>query len=293
MVFGLFSKNAKQQHPRTNRGDRLYVIGDVHGRYDLLLEALDRIERHHGARPMPEALYIVMLGDLVDRGPESARVLDYVHRVQSRTTGMVVIKGNHEEMMVRAADGEPGLMRAWIKSGGDDTLRSFGIAVPKDETEIATATTELKRKIAPMLDWLRTLPLTAQSGDYLFCHAGVRPGVPIKKQTRDDLLWIREEFLSNSDYHGAMIVHGHSVSTELEMRPNRIGIDTGAYRSGVLSVLYLEDDAREVLSIRESDLPAAKGDAPGTARSVQSDAARQPQPVFTKRGDIGPAVGLA
>lgn len=254
MALGLFGRNAGR-HPRTRRGDRVYAIGDIHGRHDLLLAALDRIEQHHVALPKPQALYVLMLGDLVDRGPESARVLQFVHSVQNRTNGMVVLKGNHEEMMVRAVDGEPGLMRAWIRSGGSDTLRSFGIELPQEEAEIATVTAELRRKLSPqLLEWMRALPLTAQSGDYLFCHAGVRPGVPLKRQVRDDLLWIRDEFLTSTQDHGAMIVHGHSVSTELQMRPNRIGIDTGAYRSGVLSVLYLENDRREVISIRESEL---------------------------------------
>lgn len=281
MAFGLFGRNTTKI-PRTGRGDRVYVIGDIHGRYDLFRAALDRIEQHHSALPKPQALYVVLLGDLVDRGPDSARVLEFVHQVQSRTPYVVTLKGNHEEMMVRAIDGEPGLMRAWLRSGGKDTLRSLGMEVPRSDEEMAMATAELRRRLAPeLVDWMRGLPLTAQSGDYLFCHAGVRPGVPIKRQQRDDLLWIREEFLTSEQDHGAVIVHGHSVSAELEMRPNRIGIDTGAYRSGTLSVLYLEGEKREVISVKESELPPVPARDGAEGRDAKTG------------GGFGSAVGFA
>lgn len=261
MVLGLFNRGAAAAPPRTGKGDRVYCIGDIHGRFDLFRVALDRIEAHHAQRPKPRQIYVVLLGDLIDRGPDSAKVLHLVHKVQARTQQMIVLRGNHEEMMIRVIDGEPGVMRAWLKSGGTDTLRSLGIQPPLDSQDSARVVAELRQRVPQeIIDWLRALPLTAQSGDYLFCHAGVRPGVPIKKQARDDLLWIREEFLGSTRDHGAVIVHGHSVSAELEMRPNRIGIDTGAYMSGVLSVLYLEDDLREVISIRESDLGGADAD---------------------------------
>ncbi|MET0241520.1 MAG: metallophosphoesterase family protein [Sphingobium sp.] len=268
MAFGLLKRSGKGQ-PKTGRGARIYAIGDIHGRFDLFRQALAKIEEHHSTLPVPQTLHVVLLGDLVDRGPESSRVVEFAHRLQTSTGSMICLKGNHEEMMVRAIDGEPGLMRAWVKAGGAATLRSYGVDVPESELDAGAATAELKRRVAPeVVEWMRTLPLTAQSGDYLFCHAGVRPGVPIKRQSRDDLLWIREEFLGSTVDHGAMIVHGHSVAAELEMKPNRIGIDTGAYRSGILSVLFLEGEKRDVISIRESELDPIEPDLDPAPRSA-------------------------
>lgn len=241
---GLFASKA----PATARGDRIYVVGDVHGRLDLMRALFDKIEAHLATLPRARTVHVVLLGDLVDRGPDSAGVLKFVFDVQKRSDFLIVLKGNHEEMMLRVIDGEPGLMRAWLRTGGDATLRSFGIEPPVADEDLLPATRKIAAAIpGDMLEWLRALPLTAQSGDYLFCHAGIRPGVAINRQSRDDLLWIRREFLEDDTDHGLVIVHGHSISREVEMRRNRIGIDTGAYQTGVLTGLYLEDDIREVL----------------------------------------------
>lgn len=238
--------------PSTGPGDRVYAIGDIHGRYDLLLDLMAQIEAHNRARAPAESLHIVVLGDMIDRGPDSAETLRFLHDIQTRSTRLITLRGNHEDMMLRALSGEPGLMRAWMKTGGRATLRSFGVTPPSQDDEIAAARDAFASSLPRALyKWVNELPLTAQSGDYLFCHAGIRPGVPLKMQAHKDLLWIREDFLPDERDHGFVVVHGHSVSAEVEERSNRIGIDTGAYRTGVLTALFLEGVEREIITARE------------------------------------------
>ncbi|MEP7007064.1 MAG: metallophosphoesterase family protein [Sphingomonas bacterium] len=241
---------ARRARPRTRRGERIYAIGDVHGRLDLLEASLGQIDRHSATLPPADSVHVVLLGDLVDRGPDSAGVLRLAHEIQSRSGLLVVLKGNHEELMVRAIDGEPGVMRTWMKVGGAETLMSYGIDPAMTDADIMPATKALAQRVPrAIVDWLRALPLTAQSGDYLFCHAGIRPGVPLARQSREDLLWIREEFLRDERDHGVVVVHGHSVSPEVDVRANRIGIDTGAYRTGILTALFLDGTNSEILPV--------------------------------------------
>jgi serine/threonine protein phosphatase 1 len=246
-----FYQNLKQRKlPSTDRGDRIYAIGDVHGRYDLLRALLHKIGLHAESRTGNWTTYVILLGDLVDRGPESLRVLRYVHDVQRRTPNMMVLAGNHEELMIRAIDGEPGLLNAWMRIGGESTLRSCGIEAPGDLVDARAFGARVAEVVGQdVVQWLRGLPLTADSGDYFFCHAGIRPGVPLKKQSRNDLLWIREEFLRHDKSHGCVVVHGHSISDAVEIRDNRIGLDTGAYRSDILTAICLEGTYREILSV--------------------------------------------
>lgn len=248
LALGLLGRRTAAP-PSAARGERVYAIGDIHGRLDLLTLLLARVEAHSRALPEPETLYIVLLGDLVDRGPQSAEVVAHVQALQQGSDAFVVLKGNHEQLMYRALDGESGVMQVWLRTGGAETLRSYGVDRPEpgyDEAEFAAKAARMVPR--PTLRWMRALPLTARSGDYFFCHAGVRPGVPLRRQSPDDLLWIRSEFLHDPSPHGAVIVHGHSVSEEVEILSNRIGVDTGAYRTGVLSALYLEGARREVIS---------------------------------------------
>ncbi|MET1755175.1 metallophosphoesterase family protein [Novosphingobium sp. RD2P27] len=248
MVFN-FGRGRATAHA-TAPGERIYAVGDIHGCYGQLQDLLGRIETHVQALPSARATHIILLGDLIDRGPDSAKVIGSLYRLQQETKKVIVLMGNHEELMLRALDGEPGMMRAWMRIGGDATLRSFGIE-PPDRNEDPREAIEKIRRVIPSewISWIRALPLTARSGDYLFCHAGVRPGVALKRQKRADLLWIRDEFLHDDvTRHEAVVVHGHSISTDVEMRPYRIGIDTGAYRTGVLTALYLEGEQREIIT---------------------------------------------
>lgn len=248
------AQNGKETSlPRTDPGERIYAIGDVHGRYDLLKLLLDAVGDHSSAQGTPENLHIVFLGDLVDRGPDSARVVDLVAGLESDTDQVIALMGNHEEAMLKALDGDIMVLQKWLEVGGAETIRSYGLDLPEPSTDLRRYARQLRRHMPRRhTRWLRTMPLTARSGDYFFCHAGVRPGVPLHRQAREDLLWIRSDFLDADDDFGAVIVHGHTISRAVVDRPNRIGIDTGAYTTGLLTALYLEDDRREVISVDAS-----------------------------------------
>jgi serine/threonine protein phosphatase 1 len=238
----------RSRRPATAPGERIYAIGDVHGCLHLLSELLDRIAEHDAKLRPAESTSVLLLGDVVDRGPDSAGVLGFVRERQLAGDDLVMLLGNHEELLLRSAEGDPDMLRAWMRLGGRDTLRSFGV----EEVPEGARTAELAQLVARAVphrwaEWLRDLPLTARSGDYFFCHAGIRPGVPLKRQTRRDLLWIREDFMDDTRDHGAVIVHGHTIVPRVEMLANRINLDTGAYRTGVLSALYLEGTTQALI----------------------------------------------
>jgi serine/threonine protein phosphatase 1 len=165
--------------------------------------------------------------------------------------------GNHEAALLESLEGDERAQRIWLEHGGEATLESFGIAPPScDESSDAFAD-RLKQSLSPAtIRWLRKLPYSTQSGSYYFCHAGVRPGVKLEEQNPDDLLWIRQEFLDSEDHFGAVVVHGHSICGEaIEIKHNRISVDTGAYNSGILSAIGLQDSERWVLATSPT-LPA-------------------------------------
>lgn len=235
--------------PSTESGDRVYAIGDIHGRYDLLTSLMDQIGEHAGALPPSRSLHIVMLGDIIDRGPQSAAALELLYDLQKTSDRVVVLLGNHEEAMLQALEGSTESLRGWMNVGGDATVRSFGLDPYQRDDDPRDYIRKLRAAVPrEWVAWLKRLPLFARSGDYFFCHAGIRPGVALRRQTRSDLLWIREDFLDDEADHGAVIVHGHSIEPEVTIRANRIGIDTGAYRTGVLTALYLEGEQRGVIS---------------------------------------------
>lgn len=239
--------------PSTASGDRIYAIGDIHGRFDLLTELLDEIAYHSRTLSRSKAVHIILLGDLIDRGPQSREVLEYAYSAQRRRK-MMVLLGNHEEIMLRAIDGEPGVMKSWLRFGGKATLRSFGIEPPSssDDFDPIDLGRALRNALPEKwLEWLRSRPISARSGDYLFCHAGIRPGVAINRQSRKDMLWIRDDFLDSDESHGVVVVHGHSISPDVELRHNRVGLDTGAYRTGVLTAAYLEGRTCGIMSTGE------------------------------------------
>lgn len=234
--------------PSTAPGDRIYAIGDVHGRADLLTSLIGMIDDHERALP-PATTHLVLLGDLIDRGGQSAEVLEMVQALQRSRQHVSVLLGNHEQVLLDVLGGSSAALHAWLDFGGEETLASLGVALPAsyfDPRETIAALTEALP--SGTLDWLLGLPLSLRSGDYFFCHAGVRPGVPIARQKRDDLLWIREDFLDSVLDHGVVVVHGHSVSHAVEEYRNRIGIDTGAYVSGRLTALFLDGAKREILT---------------------------------------------
>jgi serine/threonine protein phosphatase 1 len=236
--------------PAIPAGNRLYAVGDIHGRADLLKALLVLIE-DDAARHPSAAKRLIFLGDYVDRGPDSKAVIDLVLDAVPPGFEVVTLMGNHEEMMHRFLD-DLSVARTWMMNGGDATLESYGVGAPSmfgGSGAFRRAQEEFDARLpARHREFLERLQVSYGAGDYLFVHAGVRPGVPLDRQSTDDLLWIRDEFLYSEAEFGKVVVHGHSISLDAEFRPNRIGIDTGAYRSGQLSCLVLQDATRDLLS---------------------------------------------
>ncbi len=228
---------------------RVYAIGDIHGRLDLLDELLALIEADREAAGAVRPV-LIFLGDYVDRGPASAGVIARLLGPPPADFDVVHLLGNHEAMMLRFLEDESAGL-GWMGNGGVETLASYGIAVEGGvyrREELAKLRDALRERLPDShLEFLQNLQLTHREGDYLFVHAGIRPGIPMAEQAEDDLIWIREEFLDSRDDHGHVVVHGHSIRPEVEMRANRIGIDTGAFRSGTLTCLVLQDDERDLL----------------------------------------------
>jgi len=232
------------------RGIRVYAVGDIHGRADLLVRLLEMISED--AREASGAVnYLVYLGDYVDRGLHSRQVIDILLADPPPTFGAIHLRGNHEatfqEFLANQAFGPN-----WFKFGGLATLHSYGIDMPAGlapDQRIAFAQQELRHRMPPAhRSFLTHLRPSVTIGDYFFTHAGIRPGVPLNAQDRDDMMWIRDEFLKSTVDHGKVVVHGHTISELPEIRSNRIGIDTGAYASGHLTCLVLEGDRRRFLS---------------------------------------------
>ncbi|MBM7407128.1 MULTISPECIES: metallophosphoesterase family protein [Sphingomonas] len=234
-------------------GQRIYAIGDIHGRIDLLRQLLDRVEADLRARPVAGTVLLVFLGDLVDRGPDSAAVVALVRELVTAGRA-VLIKGNHEEIFVQAARGEARAARGLLQIGGGATLASYGITQEEIDRGSFADLAELLVDRIPRadVDFLDRARDWYRSGDYLFVHAGIRPRVPLDEQDPSDFRWIRREFIDSAHDHAMMVVHGHTIASEVQEKPNRIGIDTGAYRSGVLTALGIEAGERWVL---QTDVP--------------------------------------
>jgi serine/threonine protein phosphatase 1 len=218
-------------------GQRVYAIGDVHGCLDRLQTIHELIAEDLAARPAEEAV-LVHLGDYVDRGPDSAGVVARLAAgAPLPNVPTVNLMGNHEHMMLAAlATGETETTELWLANGGADSLQSWGVPRSAQPREWPTYLP------MPHLMFLRDLALRHEVGGYLFVHAGIRPGIPLDRQSRHDLMWIREPFLSWNESFGLVVVHGHTPRQEPVVRPNRIGIDTGAVMGGVLTCAVLEGD---------------------------------------------------
>lgn len=254
--------------PALPRGLRAYVVGDLHGRIDLLL-AMERLIEADLAEAgrRPDGI-VVHLGDFVDRGLDSRKVLDHLRAARGDGLARVHLLGNHDLWLRdcaggrggsgahggRGARGAPADLEAassWVRFGGDATLLSYGIRLDlaKPEPErLAEACALLRARFPPEhAAFLAGLDSAFGLGDYFFCHAGVRPEVPLERQSDADLLWIREPFLSWNGGCGKIVVHGHTVGEAPVVRPNRIGIDTGAVWTGRLTCLVLEGTGRRFL----------------------------------------------
>lgn len=230
-------------------GTRLYAIGDVHGRFDLLVRLLRLIEEDDAERG-PADTNIIFLGDLVDRGPYSAEVIEFLRVMPPAFATCHFIMGNHEEAMLVSLGPETDpVSTGWLQYGGAETLLSYRI--PPKVLNLADGATlaEEARFYVPdeHLRFIQSFDNQLRFGDYLFVHAGIRPDVPLDQQTEDDLRWIRQPFLKDRRDHGVLVVHGHTITEFPDFRRNRIGIDTGAYKSGVLTALGLEGRDRWTL----------------------------------------------
>jgi serine/threonine protein phosphatase 1 len=229
-------------------GARIYAIGDIHGRRDLLDRLLAQIDEDDAGRP-PARTELIFLGDLVDRGPDSAGVVERLMALRALRP-VRYLMGNHEEVLLRALEGDLRALRFLVRIGGRETLLSYGISADEyRELDYDELLVLLQQKVpTEHVAFLSAFENMIEVGDYLFVHAGLRPGVALEEQKTSDLCWIREDFLSHRDSFGKMVVHGHSITEEIDERPNRIGIDTGAFASGRLTAIGLEGDRRWYLS---------------------------------------------
>jgi serine/threonine protein phosphatase 1 len=230
------------------------AVGDIHGRLDLLDSLLDQILEEivgvDGAiRPM-----LIFVGDYVDRGPASKGVIDRIIDLGRRPDLEVqALKGNHEEALLAFLE-DPGFGVMWCEQGGAQTLASYGVAAPRlasDDKGWEAARAAFDRALPiEHKKFLATLDLTATVGDYVFVHAGLRPGVPLAAQSEHDLLWIRQDFLYAPGPFEKVVVHGHTPETEPFLGLLRIGIDTGAYATGVLTAVVLRGTERSLMQSR-------------------------------------------
>lgn len=246
----LVARPAKQRTPKLPPGQRVYAVGDIHGRLDLFEGLIAAIERDNAGRS--EAISdVILLGDLIDRGPSSAGVIDRARRwSQERRVG--IIKGNHEEMMLVSAR-KLDALRSFLRYGGRETIISYGV----DPDFVMEASLEdLQQAMLDAIpqqdfDFVDSFEKMVRIGDYLFVHAGVRPDTPLDRQLGHDCRWIREPFLTHDGDFGAVVVHGHTITEQPEIRANRIGIDTGAYVNGTLTAIGLEGESRWFIQARE------------------------------------------
>ncbi|MFC1673770.1 metallophosphoesterase family protein [Pseudomonadota bacterium] len=236
---------------RVPQATRVYAIGDVHGRRDLLDQLLDAIAVD--ALSAPTRRVLVMLGDYIDRGDDSFGVMEQLVQLKSgRLLGdfeIHFLMGNHEIMMLDfLADQSNGL---WLNNGGEEMLASYGLHPPFTQAQAR----EHLRNAMPQShrDVIRDLKYAHTEGDYGFVHAGIMPGVDWDAQSPDHLMWIRKEFLDSDADFGRIVVHGHSPRDEVEVRANRIGLDTRAWASGVLTCLVLEGETRRFLDTRATN----------------------------------------
>ncbi|MBB4639792.1 metallophosphoesterase [Rhizorhapis suberifaciens] len=257
-MLGIFSRRKKIAEapalPSVEDGRRYYAIGDIHGRLDLLDQLLDRILSDSSARGDGEAR-LIFLGDLVDRGPASAGVVQRAMElaelgIQSDEGTVRFLKGNHEEVFIRAARGDVQSTRFLTRFGGRETMLSYGLGADDYESMEAEQLTDWMLNNVPRvhIDFLDSFEDLIEAGDYVFVHAGIKPGVALSEQDPADLRWIRDEFLFYRQPHDKIVVHGHTIMLEVDEHPNRIGIDTGAYHSGRLTAIGLEGTERWYLS---------------------------------------------
>jgi serine/threonine protein phosphatase 1 len=224
-------------------GRRVYAVGDIHGRLAQIVALHRLIAEDFSRRPIGSAV-LVHLGDFIDQGPDSAGVVSLLAAGPPiRDIPTVNLLGDHERMLLDALAGDRAAATDWLWAGGREALPSWGLSpeLPRERWGAALPPAHVA--------WLRGLSLTHREGSYLFVHAGIRPGLPLAEQTRDDLVTMRQPFLSTEQDYGFVVVHGHSSSPSVHIAANRIGLDTGAGIGGRLTCVVLEDDLIGLLSV--------------------------------------------
>ena len=248
----LFRPRPKGPHGSVPEGERIYVIGDIHGRLDLFSELALAIEQDD-IDSTPADSTVILLGDLVDRGLDSRGVLATAREWQQRRTLRIIV-GNHEQMFVDSFD-DLDVLRHFLRHGGRETVVSYGVDRKRYDRATLEEVQEMMRAAVPQedIDFIRTFEEFVTAGDYLFVHAGILPGLPLEEQRRHDMIWIRDGFTKFEGDLGHIVVHGHTIYEDIDERPNRIGIDTGAYRSGRLTCMVLEGESRRYIQTVATD----------------------------------------
>jgi serine/threonine protein phosphatase 1 len=244
-------RKAEAAPARTPDGMRIYAVGDIHGRADLVEQLQQQIELDAAQHPGKDRR-LIYLGDYVDRGPQSREVLERLSTEPPAGVTTHCLMGNHEQAMLRFL-ADPAGYAQWLEYGGLATIESYTSGQwrmdPDDLGDIAAVLSDAVP--AHQLEFLKGLELYRCFGDYLFVHAGIRPGVPLEAQQIEDLLWIRGEFLSATTPHPFVVVHGHHVGDAIDVRKNRICVDTGAYATGCLSCVILDGSDRFRMDTQE------------------------------------------
>lgn len=236
--------------PRTPEGRRVYAVGDIHGRLDLLGDLHRLIQRDAAKAPDETTKVLIYLGDYVDRGPDSFGVVETLIYDPLEGFEIVHLKGNHEDFLLRFLD-DATLGFDWMFNGGQETLESYDVGLYDRACGMATMESAQERFRAALpeshLAFFEGLERFHVEGDYVFVHAGIRPGVGLDEQSDEDLMWIRDEFLDSRADFGHVVVHGHTIRYDPDEKRNRIGVDTGAFLTGRLTCLVLEGTERTFL----------------------------------------------
>jgi serine/threonine protein phosphatase 1 len=247
LSWKLLASEASRARPCVPAGRRIYAVGDVHGRADLLFDLFTRIDDDLKARPTADSVQ-VFLGDYIDRGPYSRQVIDLLIARQRRRD-VLFLKGNHEYCALQFLS-DPTVLSEWQNIGGLNTLLSYGVMPTRrnDSESLQKVSTALRQAMPDShRRFIEDLALSFACGDFFFVHAGVRPGIPLRRQSQQDMLWIRDDFLLHEEDFGMVVVHGHTPIYKPDIRSNRINIDTGAYATGRLTCLVLEGDGMSFL----------------------------------------------
>jgi serine/threonine protein phosphatase 1 len=236
--------------PTLPDGLRIYAIGDIHGRFDLLKQLLEKITADKKTPGIVTKK--IFLGDYIDRGLQSKQVFECLMSLfELDDEKPVFLLGNHEQVMRQLLHAyDLNLMNDWLKFGGRETLMSYGIrpSAFSGLGDLAKIMTDFVNKVPDAHNhFLKSLITSVNFGDYFFCHAGARPGIELEAQTENDLVWIRRDFMSYEGKFSKMIVHGHTIRENVEFMPNRINVDTGAYATGCLTALALEGNKQWII----------------------------------------------